>query len=174
MNNTELKVARMRRKITGREAGAILGKTVDGYFKKEHGEARFTPEEAMVLTLHFGLTFTEFIQIFFDGELPFVYAERESCDFRQAAKPLKTARLVAGVSIEDAAAAIGISLAAYKARDNGNVRCTLEQCRTLSKLFGLTFQAFNDIFFRSNLPYRKEDILAYDTIIQRSGGEINA
>ena len=64
MNPIELKVARMRRNITGKEAAKALGLTIDGYFKKEHGTAKITLSEAYILTKLYQLTLTEFVNIF--------------------------------------------------------------------------------------------------------------
>ena len=51
---------------------------------------------------------------------------------------------------------------------------TLVECAQLTKLFELSFDEFNDIFFRSALPFRKEAPLPYNPIIPQKVGEINA
>lgn len=159
MNPVELKIARMRRKVTGKEAAKALGITVDGYFKKEHGNARITLEDAFALTVQFGLTFSEFVNIFFDGDLPFLQDRAESCRYADMAYPLKMARIAAHCTPKDAANALGIPVSAYKSRERGSARITLEQCSALSKLFKLDFDGFNDIFFRSSLPFRNSDFV---------------
>ena len=91
MNPIELKVARMRRNITGKEAAKALGLTIDGYFKKEHGTAKITLSEAYILTKLYQLTLTEFVNIFFNGDLPFLQDRTDNCNFSDAAYPLKEA-----------------------------------------------------------------------------------
>lgn len=71
MNPLELKVARIRRKISGKDAGAALGLMVDGYFKKEHGDARLTLSDAFTLTKLFQLSLEEFTTIFLMVSYPF-------------------------------------------------------------------------------------------------------
>lgn len=174
MNPTELKIARMRRQVTGKEAADAIGLSIDGYFKKEHGNAKITLAEAYVLTKLFHLTLTEFVNIFFNGDLPFLYGGDENCNLREAVSPLKEARLRSGYSEEEAAEALGIKPSAYRSREKGSVRISLDQCYTLSKLYRLSLQEFNDIFFRSGLPFRKDDLEPYKYIIPQEGAEINA
>lgn len=103
MNLIELKVARMRRNITGKEAAKALGLTIDGYFKKEHGTAKITLSEAYILTKLYQLTLTEFVNIFFNGDLPFLQSEAYNCNIGDAVYPLKEARMRAGYTEEAAA-----------------------------------------------------------------------
>lgn len=165
MNITELKVARVRRGISGREAADAIGLTVDGYFKKEHGDARMTLPEIYVLTRKWGLTLTEFVNIFFDGDLPFLYDDEECCDYDLTVKPLRMARVKAGYTEEEAAQKLSISVGSYKEREKGKVRITLEECGKLSRMYHLTFREFNDIFFKSGLQYRKEDFDSFKHIV---------
>jgi len=158
MNPFELKVARMRRKMTGKDLAQALGLTVDGYFKKEYGDASISLNDAYVLTRHLQLTLPEFVNIFFDGNLPFSQDYDENYNFRDAAYPLKEARQRAGYSEEEVAEKLGITIPAYKAREKGRVNPSLEQCYTLSKLYSLSLSEFNDIFFRSGLPFRNSEI----------------
>ena len=173
MNHLELKVARIRRKISGKDAGAALGLTVDGYFKKEHGDARLTLSDAFTLTKLFQLSLEEFTTIFFDGELPFLQNSDRDYKFREFAFPLKEARAQAGLSAEEVANTLGLPVPGYKKREDGRVRITLEQCRTLSKMFGLSMTEFNDVFFRSGLPFGKEDLASFTSIIPQKAREIN-
>lgn len=174
MNPIELKVARMRRKVSGREAADALGITTDGYFKKEHGNASITLEESLVLTRLFELSLWEFVTIFFDGDLPFLQDSNENYNFGEYVSPLKEARVRAGYSVEGVATVLGIPANAYSQREKGRVKISLEQCCKLSKLYRLSLQEFNDIFFRSILPYRNSDLLSYNNIIPQEGAGINA
>lgn len=174
MNPTELKVARVRRHIAGRNAAKALCLSMDGYYKKEHGEARVTLSDAFTLTKFYGLTLTEFVAIFFDGDLPFLQDSNRNCQFGERAFPLREARLEAGLTVEQVAANLGIGVDCYIKREKGRVRITLEQCAAISKMCGLSLDEFNDVFFRSKLPYRKEDLLDYKPIVPQKGGEVNA
>lgn len=174
MNCTELKLARTRRKIPGRAAAAALGLTIDGYYKKEHGDAEVYVSDAFALTHLFKLSFSEFIDIFFDGELPFLYEGSRNCNFSMQAFPIRAARLNAGLTPAQVAKAVGMSETTYRNREKGERSFTLYQCQTLSKLFGLSFDEFNDIFFRSSLPFRSDGALDYDFIISQERREINA
>lgn len=174
MNPIELKVARMRRNITGKEAAQALGLTVDGYFKKEHGNAKITLSEAYALANLFELTLTEFVNIFFDGNLPFSQDYAEYCDFSKTVFPLKEARRRCGYTEEAVADFLGIPISAYKQREKGRVRVSLDQCLMLSKFYRLSLQEFNDIFFKSGLPYRNSDLATYKYIMPQKGTEINA
>ncbi len=174
MNCTKLKLARSRRKIPGRAAAATLGLTVDGYYKKEHGDAEVYVSDAFALTHLFKLSFSEFIDIFFDGELPFLYDSSRNCHFGMQAFPIRAARMKAGLLPAQAAEAVGLSEATYRNREKGERSLTLDQCQTLSRRFGLSFDEFNDIFFRSTLPFRNKDPLDYDYIISQERSEINA
>ncbi len=174
MNPIELKVARMRRNITGKEAAKALGLTIDGYFKKEHGTAKITLSEAYILTKLYQLTLTEFVNIFFNGDLPFLQDRTDNCNFSDAAYPLKEARLRAGYTEEAAARELNIPTSAYKQREKGRVKISLEQCFTLSRFYRLSLQEFNDIFFRSGLPFRNSDLVPYKYIIPQKGVGINA
>ena len=93
--------------------------------------------------------------------------------FRQFPFPLKKARERIGYSEEEVAVKLGIPVSGYKDREKGRVPVTLVECAQLSKLFELSFDEFNDIFFRSALPFRKEDSLPYNHIIPQKVGEIN-
>lgn len=174
MNPTELKITRMKRKVTGKEAAEAIGLSIDGYFKKEHGNAKITLAEAYVLTKLFRLTLTEFVDIFFDGNFPFLYDCDESFDFGGAVSPLKEARLRSGYSEEEVAEALGIKPSAYHAREKGGTRISLDQCYILSKLYRLSLQEFNDIFFASRLPFRNDCSESYKYIIPQKGAKINA
>ena len=88
--------------------------------------------------------------------------------------PLKKARERIGYSEEEVANKLGIPVSGYKDREKGRVPVTLVECAQLTKLFELSFDEFNDIFFRSALPFRKEDSLPYNHIIPQKVGEINA
>jgi DNA-binding XRE family transcriptional regulator len=174
MNPTELKVARMRRKMVGQNAADALGLTVDGYFKKEHGNAQIFLSDAFTLTKLFKLSFCEFVTIFFDGELPFCQDSDRDYNFGETAFPLKEARQRAGYTASAVASYLGMTEKSYLQREKGGVRITLEQCYKLSKLFGLSLSEFNDVFFRSQLPFGKEDLISYTLSIPQKVGEINA
>lgn len=148
MNCTELKQARRRRKIPGRAAADALGLTVDGYYKKEHGDAEVYVSDAFALTHLFGLSYAEFINIFFDGELPFLYDSSKNYKFNLQAFPIRAARLRAGLLPAQVSKAVGLSETTYRNREKGERSFTLYQCHTLSRLFGLSFDEFNDVFFR--------------------------
>lgn len=174
MNPTELKVARLRRKVVGQSAADALGLTTDGYYKKEHGTAQVFLSDAFTLTKLYKLTLWEFVTIFFDGDLPFLQDSDRDCNFGEAAFPLKEARQRAGYTAAAVAAYLGIAESAYLQREKGRVRITLEQCAALSKLFGLSLNEFNDVFFRSQLPFGKEDLISYTHIIPQKVSVINA
>ena len=91
---------------------------------------------------------------------------------RISVKPCK-ARTQAGLSAEEVANTLGLPVPGYKKREDGRVRITLEQCRTLSKMFGLSMTEFNDVFFRSGLPFGKEDLASFTSIIPQKAREIN-
>lgn len=165
MNLNELKAARVRHGFTGKESADALGLTVDGYFKKEYGAASISLNNAYKLTRLYGLSLEEFVKIFFDGELPFLQTSVRNCDYRTEEYPLRTARLVAKVSEEEAAKAIGVTPEALIDKEKGRLRITLEQCAELSRLYGLSFDEFNEIFFRSCLPFSNDDVIAYNHIM---------
>ena len=173
MNPIELKIARMRRKVTGKEAAKMLCVTIDGYFKKEQGSARITLEDALALTKLLNLSFFEFATIFFDSNLPLLYDNDESCKYANMAHPLKSARLEARITELEAATALGISVSAYKSRERGRARISLEQCAKLAAMYKMTLADFNTIFFNSLLSYRNSDLVSYGTIVSQRGGEIN-
>lgn len=174
MNHIELKVARMRRQISGREAADALGLSTDGYFKKEHGGAGVTLTDAFTLTKFFQLTLSEFTNIFFNGNLPFLQEERDDYNYREEAFPLKVARMRSGYTEQEIADTLGIPLTAYRHREKGRVRISLEQCYTLSQLYRLSLMEFNDIFFRSELPFRKDEFFSCNNSISQKAGMINA
>ncbi len=174
MNTTELKVARLRRKVSGQIAADALGLTTDGYYKKEHGIAQISLSDAFTLTKLYNLTLWEFVTIFFDGGLPFLQNFDRDYDFREAAFPLKEARQRAGYTAAVVASYLGIAESAYLQREKGRVRISLKQCAELSKLFGLSLNEFNDVFFRSQLPFGKKDLISYAHIIPQEVGVINA
>ncbi len=174
MNQTELKVARVRRGVKARELADALDRTVGSYINRENGRARVTLSDALIITQVLNLSLAEFDVIFFDGDLPFSKDSDEDYNFRQAAFPLKKARERSGYSEEEVANKLGIPVSGYKDREKGRVPVTLVECAQLTKLFELSFDEFNDIFFRSALPFRKEAPLPYNPIIPQKVGEINA
>lgn len=175
MNPIELKIARIRRKISGKEAADALHLTIDGYLKKEHGNAGITLADALALAKAFDLTLDEFVSIFFDGKLPFLQDGAFPYEnIEKAYYPLKEAREQAGLSVEDCASKLGISVSAYKQREKGKVQVTLQQCATLSVLLWMSFDTFNAVFFRSALPFRKVSFASDNAIIHQRAGEINA
>lgn len=174
MNHMELKVARVRRGLYGKTVASALGLTTDGYFKKEYGTAKFTLSDAFTLTKLMNLSLQEFVTIFFDGDLPFLYDSDRDCKFREKAFPLKEARCNANFTAQQVALALGMSEDNYIQREKGKVRISLEHSAVLSKMFGLSLIEFNDVFFRSQLPYRKSDLALYGNIIPQKAGEINA
>lgn len=174
MNLTELKVARIRRGVKAQEIANALDKTVDSYIKRENGNVRLTLSDVFTITNVLHLSLTEFVTIFFDGDLPFCKDSEEDYNFRQYAYPLREARKRAGCTEEKAAAALNLPLSAYRQREKGKVLISLTECATLSKMYGLSLDEFNDIFFRLNLPFRKSDLEPYTNIIPRSEGGINA
>lgn len=174
MNLTELKVARIRRGVKAQVIADALDKTVDSYIKRENGNVRITLSDAFTITNVLHLSLTEFVTIFFDGDLPFCQESDSDYKFRQYAFPLMEARKRAGCTEERAAAALRLPVSAYRAREKGKVLISLSECAILSKMYGLSLDEFNDIFFRLNLPFRKSDLEPYTNIIPRSGGEINA
>lgn len=174
MNLTELKVARIRRNIKAQVIADALDKTVDSYIKRENGNVRITLSDAFTITNVLQLSLSEFVTIFFDGDLPFCKESEENYNYRQYAYPLKEARKRAGCTEEQVAAKLNIPVSAYRQREKGKVLITLTECAVLSKMFNLSLFEFNEIFFRSNLPFRKEDLEPYTNIIPRNAGEINA
>ena len=174
MNLTELKVARIRRGVKAQVVADAIGKTVDSYIKRENGNVRVTLSDAFIITNTLKLTIDEFVLIFFDGDLPFCQDREENYNFNQFAFPLREARKRAGLTEEQVAEKLNIPVSAYRQREKGKVLISLAECAILSKLFGLSLQEFNDIFFRSNLPFRKYHSEPYTNIIPRIAGEINA
>lgn len=174
MNLTELKVARIRRSIKAQVIADALGKTVDSYIKRENGNVGVTLSDTFIITNVLHLSLAEFVTIFFDGDLPFCQESDSNYDFRKYAFPLMEARKRAGCTEEQVAAVLNLPLSAYRAREKGKVLISLTECAVLSKMFGLSLDEFNDIFFRNNLPFRKSDLISYTNIIPRSEGEINA
>lgn len=65
---------------------------------------------------------------------------------------LKCERVRNGISTELAAKAIHKSPEAYKKKESGETRITLDEVVTLSKLYKLSGQRINEIFFDSQLP----------------------
>lgn len=173
MNLTELRVARIRRGVKAQELADAIDRTVDSYIKRENGNVRVTLSDAFTITQVLQLSLEEFVVIFFDGDLPFSKDSEENYNFRQFPFPLKKARERIGYSEEEVAVKLGIPVSGYKDREKGRVPVTLVECAQLSKLFELSFDEFNDIFFRSALPFRKEDSLPYNHIIPQKVGEIN-
>ena len=174
MNTLELKIARIRRGMKGRQVAEALGLTIGGYQHKETGRAGVSLAEAFTLTKLFQLTLTEFVNIFFDGELPFLQEKTESCRYGESYLPLKEARLRSGVSEQEAANVLGIPVGAYKQRENGKVQISLEAAAKLSKLYQMSLDDFNDVFFRSRLPFRNSDLIDFTYIIPQKAGGINA
>lgn len=174
MNLIELKIARIRRGVKAREIANALGKTVDSYIKRENGNVRLTLSDVFTITNVLHLSLTEFITIFFDGILPFCENSDDNYRYNQYAYPLREARKKAGYTEEMAASALNLPLSAYKQREKGKVLISLTECATLSKIYDLSLDEFNDIFFMSNLPFRKFISEPYTNIISKSEGEINA
>jgi len=174
MNLTELKVARIRRGVKAQEIADALDKTVDSYIKRENGNVRITLSDAFTITKVLQLSLVEFVTIFFDGDLPFCKDNEENYNFRQFAYPLREARKRAGYTEEQVADKLNVPVSAYRQREKGKVLISLTECAVLSKMFNLSLDEFNDIFFRMNLPFRKDDLKPYTNIIPRNAGEINA
>lgn len=70
MNSTELKVERVRKKLTQRDMAKAIGKTTEAYAKKEQGKTACSDEEKIQITRILGLDFQRFNHIFFGGQLP--------------------------------------------------------------------------------------------------------
>ncbi len=174
MNLTELKVARIRHGVKAKVIADALGKTVDSYMKREYGSVGITLSDMVALTKVMDLSLSEFITIFFSGDLPFLQDEREDYDFRQFVYPLVEARKRAGVTEEEAAQKLQLPVSAYRQRERGRVLVSPVECAILSKMYGLTLNEFNDVFFRSCLPFRKADLLDLTHIIPQKAGGINA
>lgn len=174
MNLTELKVARIRRGIKAQTIANALDKTVDSYIKRENGNVGITISDAFIITNVLHLSLEEFVTIFFDGDLPFCQESDSNYNFRQFAFPLQEARKRAGYTEAQAAETLNLPISAYRQRERGKVLISLNECAVLSKMYGLSLDEFNDIFFRMNLPFRKTDLQPYTNILARSEGEINA
>ena len=71
MDCTELKCARIRRGKSTSEMARAIGKSDASWGQKERGDVSVSLEEAGVIGKELGLTEREFIDIFFDGILPF-------------------------------------------------------------------------------------------------------
>jgi len=173
MNLTELKVARIRRGVKAHEIADALGKTIDSYIKRENGNVRITLSDAFTITRVLKLSLSEFVTIFFSGDLPFCEDCERNYNFRQFAYPLMEARKRAGLTEEAVAAELNLPVSAYRQREKGKVQITVAECAALSKLFKLSLPEFNDIFFRSTLPYRKPDLVALTHIIPQKVSGIN-
>ena len=64
MNQTELKVARVRRGVKARELADALDRTVGSYINRENGRARVTLSDALIITQVLNLSLAEFDVIF--------------------------------------------------------------------------------------------------------------
>lgn len=173
MNQTELKIARVRRGIKTKTVARAIDKTLDSYCKKENGRVKITLHEAAAITNVLCLTLSEFITIFFDGILPFCKYSENNYNFSRFAYPLRSARARAGISTQRAASALNLTVPLYLAREKGKSQISLNEAGVLSKLYGLSIDEFNDIFFRKNLPFCKVDLDSYNNSIAQNGGEIN-
>lgn len=174
MNLTELKIARIRHKVKAKDIAAALDKTLDSYMKRESGDVGISRSDVVAITKAMGLSPSEFITIFFSGKLPFLQDSRDSFDYSSYIYPLVEARKRAGVTEEKAAETLRLPIAAYRRREKGQTVVSPVECAVLSRLFRLDYDEFNEIFFRSCLPFCKADFLDLtDSIPQKAGG-INA
>lgn len=174
MNLTELKVARIRRGMKAKDLAKALDKSLDSYMKRESGSVSVTLSDIAALTKAMDLSLSEFVAIFFNGNLPFLQDNREDYDFRQHIYPIQEARKRAGLTEEQVAERLRLPVSAYRQREKGRVLVSPVESAMLSKLFGLTLNEFNDVFFRSCLPFRNSDLSDFTHIIPQKAGVINA
>ncbi|TZE83574.1 helix-turn-helix transcriptional regulator [Calorimonas adulescens] len=78
MKALELKLARMRKRLSQQDMADAIGKSLVSYSKKERGEVKFTPEEITIVSAKLGLTMEQTNDIFFDNNLPFRKSEDEA------------------------------------------------------------------------------------------------
>lgn len=71
MNSLKLKGKRVSLGLTQTDAGVTIDKGTSTYAYKERGKVDITLDEAMKLTVDWKMSFEEFNDIFFDGNLPF-------------------------------------------------------------------------------------------------------
>lgn len=71
MNCAKLRGKRAELRLSQHECGVLIGKGASSYSRKENGECEFTPAEICNFTIGTKLSFDEFNDIFFDGNLPF-------------------------------------------------------------------------------------------------------
>lgn len=71
MNSLELEYARKRKNKTTKDMAEAIGKSEVSWSKKERGDVAFSIEEIITVVRVLELTFRQFNDIFFDGNLPF-------------------------------------------------------------------------------------------------------
>lgn len=178
---SELRIARMRRGISGDAVAQEIGVTPDAYYKMERNVPKIAPNKAAAITRALGLSFYEFVAAFGDGRVMVVEKEGGEYRYRDSRYPLCEARLDSEASAKQLAEAIGKDgqspeerLSRFRRIEKGKGRLTIGECCVLSREMGLSIEEFNDVFFKIELPFRNEDVHLYNQIIQLIGGEINA
>ncbi len=70
MKPLEIKVARVRLRLSQKYMAKQLGITPENYGNKERGSVRFTAEEIVIVSRVLGFNIAQVNDIFFDGGLP--------------------------------------------------------------------------------------------------------
>lgn len=171
MNLIELKVARIRRGVKARDMAASIGKTLDSYVKKENGSVRITLHEAqMFLKALEKLSLKEFVDIFYDGDIPFkpngVYQSFEDAKVTS----IESIRNRLGYTPLEVAKELRLNSGGYIRREKGEATISIDESAILGKLFGLTVREFNYLFWDGALPYCDDDIVSYSNIIAQKAG----
>ena len=71
MNPVELKLARIRRRRSVRSMSRLVGVSDSAWNSRERGETKVSIQESAIISNDLELTEKEFIDIFYDGKLPF-------------------------------------------------------------------------------------------------------
>lgn len=70
MNSLKLEFARRDKDRSREDMARVIGKSVNGYNKKERGEVAFSDEEKIAVAKDLNLSLEQVNEIFFDGKLP--------------------------------------------------------------------------------------------------------
>ncbi len=70
MDSLKLEFARRAKGKSRGDMAKAIGKSLNGYNKKERGEVAFSDDEKVVVAKELDLTLEQVSEIFFDGKLP--------------------------------------------------------------------------------------------------------
>ena len=65
---------------------------------------------------------------------------------------LKACRIRNNISVHSASQALGVSEDTYRKRELGQRKMSLDEVQKLAKLYKMTYEEVNDIFFDNQLP----------------------